>query len=84
MLERTTITRHCASKDMYDDGGYCETKIRRLGVYYWAGVADGNGENMCSDCMLQALLYQLQETNKIPEYTDRWMEDFKLITGRKE
>lgn len=79
MIERTTIVRHCAHKDMYDDGGYCEHKIKRYEPIYWAGVADGNGELMCSDCMLQHLLHQLQNGGCMPEYEDNWKNDFNAV-----
>jgi len=75
-MDRTLIVRHCALKDMYDDRGCCETKIRKYESYYWTGVADGNGENMCSDCMLQCLIHQLKHGGGIPQYYDEWMDDF--------
>lgn len=78
-MDRTLIVRHCATKDMYDDGGYCETKIRKYQPYYWAGVADGNGESMCSECMLRHLVHQLQNGGCIPEYVDEWQQDFESI-----
>lgn len=77
--EWTLIVRHCAPKEMYDDEGYCETKIRKRGEYYWFGVADGNGANFCSECALQAIIYQLQMGGKFPEYRDCWMQDFELM-----
>ena len=75
----TLIVRHCASNDMYDDGGYCDTEIRKFGEYYWFGVAGGNGENFCSGCALQAIIHQLQVGGKFPEYRDCWMQDFNLM-----
>jgi len=84
-LDWTLIVRHCAPKEMYDDGGYCETKIRKHDEYYWFGVADGNGENFCSECALQAVIHQLQMGGKFPEYCDCWMHDFDLLCkARKE
>ena len=76
LIERVLIQRHCAHKEMYDDGGYCETKIKKYEPYYWAGVADDNGELMCPECMLQCLIYQLQNGGCIPEYVDDWNNDF--------
>jgi len=72
IIERVLIERHCAHKDMYDDGGYCDTKIKKYHSYYWMGVADGNGETMCSECALQTLLHQLQSGGCIPKYIDKW------------
>lgn len=83
-MERTLIIRCCAPKEMYDDGGYCDTKIKRFGIYYWAGVADGNGEKMCSDCMLQTLIHQvITERGEIPEYVDNWLVEFEAITKKE-
>jgi len=76
MIERTIIVRHCIHKDGYDDEGYCENKIKKYNSIYWAGVADGNGELMCSECMLQCLLYQLSNGGRIPKYEDNWEIDF--------
>ena len=78
-MEWTLIVRHCAPKEMYDDSGYCETKIRKHGEYYWFGVADGNGENFCPECAFQALIHQLQMGGRVPEYRDCWMQDFNLM-----
>lgn len=77
MIERVFISRHCAHKDMYDDSGYCDTKIKKYHSYYWAGVADGNGEIMCPECMLNCLLNQLNNGGCIPEYKDEWHSDFE-------
>ena len=77
MIDWVTIERHYTPVDMYDDGGYCDTKIKRGGVYYWFGVADGNGEKMCSECALSALLYQLQNGGNLPAYTGLWLQDFE-------
>jgi len=81
-VDRTYVERHCAYRDMYDDNGYCDTKIPKYGSFYWAGVADGNGEAMCSECMLATLLQQLRTTGTIPEYKDSWRAEFNQITGR--
>ena len=77
MIERVLIIKHCAHKDMYDDGGYCEHKIKKYEPIYWAEAKDCNGELMCSECMLQHLLYQLKKGGGFPVYEDRWGEEFE-------
>lgn len=82
-IERTLIVRHCASDEMYDDEGSCETKIKKYGLYYWVAIADGNGENMCSECTLQTIIHQLRKGGCIPQYEDCWFKDFETIRSMR-
>ena len=83
-IEYVLIVRGCAPKDMYDDGGYCDTKIRKNEPYYWLGVEDGNGETMCSECALQALLNQIKNGGRIPQYIDNWFTDMDIRSERTQ
>jgi len=74
----TRITRHCANAEMYDDGGYCDTKITQYGEYYIL-YAEGGCETFCSECALQAILHQVGQGGMMPEYQDLWLQEFKLI-----
>ncbi len=82
-FDRTLIIKRAVTDSyQYDDEGYCDTKILYGGSIYWAGVADGNGELMCAECMLQTLITQLSATGTIPEYKDNWQAEWKEYTKR--
>ena len=76
------IIKRCAPRDMYDDNGYCETKIRRLGVFYERLVGN-NGDCHCPECMLQLVLHEISRGNTSFEYKDLWQEDFQAIKDAK-
>ncbi len=71
------IEKHCAHKDMYDDDGYCDNRIRRLGVYYVRVTSDNNMDCNCPECMLQMVI---ADDKRDFQYVDLWMEDFERIT----
>ena len=75
-----TIVRRCAPRDMYDDNGYCETKIKRMGVFYERLVGN-NGDCHCSECMLQMIL---QTGERDFAYKDMWFEDFEFVKTQIE
>jgi hypothetical protein len=77
----TSIERHIASKDMYDDNGYCDTKIKKYETYY-IRICDDGGDVHCSKCLAQMLI-EYRETDHDYEFRDYWAEDFELIKGAK-
>jgi len=84
-LDRVLISRHAVTKKdgEYDDEGYCDEKIPLAGSIYWVGVADGNGETMCAQCVLITLLQQLSITGTIPLYIDNWFVDWNRMREKK-
>ena len=79
-VEITRIERHCAEKDMYDDNGYCETKIKKFDRYYVRFVRDEGADCHCSDCILQLII---ADKKRNFTYIDEWFTEYEKLTGLK-
>jgi hypothetical protein len=75
------ISRHCAPEDIYDDFGYCDTKIKKYDPYYIVELpnSDGQCETLCESCMLNMLLSTKDPRsylfNEDFEFTDLWFKE---------
>ena len=56
IMEKSKWIRRFATDDMYDDGGYCDYKIKKYEIYYWRQLKE-NGETMCSHCAVSQILH---------------------------